>query len=199
VSIPVEETRATTTERAISLGYARYVLGILTLVYVVNFIDRQILAMLLEPIKQDLGKNMLYHSFDFAKPDLVHPGHVSPRDARSPASNRLFRDDRTQSLLAHLALQQGPQGQELQLNYFLLADLYNRLGDSEREHEYAHEDRGFAGDCCYATQRHFVDRMLDRKPFETSGEEYLQTLAVQEAVYESAATGVPVAPRRVGR
>jgi predicted dehydrogenase len=73
------------------------------------------------------------------------------------------------------------------------------LGEDEREHEYAHEDRGFAGDCCYATQRHFVDRMLDRKPFETSGEEYLQTLAVQEAVYESAATGVPVAPRRVGR
>jgi Tfp pilus assembly protein PilF len=39
--------------------------------------------------------------------------------------------------LAHLALQQGPQGRELQLTYFLLADLYNRLGDSEREHEYA--------------------------------------------------------------
>jgi predicted dehydrogenase len=73
------------------------------------------------------------------------------------------------------------------------------LGEDEREYAYAHEDRGFGGDCCYATQRHFVDRMLDRSPFEISGEEYLQTLAVQEAVYESAATGVPVAPRRVGR
>ena len=39
--------------------------------------------------------------------------------------------------LAHLALERGPKGQELQLNYLLLADLYNRLGDSEREHEYA--------------------------------------------------------------
>ena len=39
--------------------------------------------------------------------------------------------------LAHLALERGPKGRELQLNYFLLADLYNRLGDSEREHEYA--------------------------------------------------------------
>ena len=39
--------------------------------------------------------------------------------------------------LAHLALQRGPKGQELQLNYFLLADLYNRLGDAEREHEFA--------------------------------------------------------------
>jgi hypothetical protein len=42
-----------------------------------------------------------------------------------------------------------------------------------------------------------VDRMLDGGPFETSGEDYLQTLAVQEAVYESAATGVPVAPKGV--
>jgi predicted dehydrogenase len=73
------------------------------------------------------------------------------------------------------------------------------LGEEEREYDYPHEDRNFGGDCCYAIQRHFVDRMLDRGPFETSGEEYLQTLAVQEAVYESAATGVPVAPRRVGR
>ncbi len=39
--------------------------------------------------------------------------------------------------LANLALQRGPKGKELQLNYFLLADLYNRLGDSGREQEYA--------------------------------------------------------------
>jgi MFS family permease len=37
------------------LGYARYVLGILFLVYVVNFIDRQILSILLDPIKEELG------------------------------------------------------------------------------------------------------------------------------------------------
>ena len=29
-----------------------------------------------KPIKQDLGKNMLYHSFDFTEPDLVAPGHI---------------------------------------------------------------------------------------------------------------------------
>ncbi len=29
-----------------------------------------------KPIKQDLGKNMLYHSFDFSQPDLVAPGHI---------------------------------------------------------------------------------------------------------------------------
>lgn len=39
--------------------------------------------------------------------------------------------------LADLALQENPRGQELQMTYFLLANLYNRLGDSEREAEYA--------------------------------------------------------------
>jgi arylsulfatase A-like enzyme/tetratricopeptide (TPR) repeat protein len=39
--------------------------------------------------------------------------------------------------LAQLALERGPKGRELQLNYFLLADLYNRLGDSAQEHKYA--------------------------------------------------------------
>jgi len=39
--------------------------------------------------------------------------------------------------LAELALQQGPKGRELQMAYFLLANLYQRLGNSERESEYA--------------------------------------------------------------
>ena len=29
-----------------------------------------------KPIKQDLGKNVVYHSFDYTQPDLVAPGHV---------------------------------------------------------------------------------------------------------------------------
>jgi predicted dehydrogenase len=72
----------------------------------------------------------------------------------------------------------------------------HKLGEAEGEQEYPHEDRNFAGDCCYATQRHFVDRMLDGTPFESTGDDYLETLAVQEAIYESAATGVPAAPRQ---
>ena len=66
------------------------------------------------------------------------------------------------------------------------------LGEKERTHDYAHEDRNFSGDCCYTTQRHFIDRLLDGKPFETNGHEYLKTLAVQEAVYESASKNAPV-------
>ncbi|MFZ5832470.1 MAG: gfo/Idh/MocA family oxidoreductase, partial [Planctomycetota bacterium] len=66
------------------------------------------------------------------------------------------------------------------------------LGESEREVAYERADRNFAGDCCYWAQRHFVDRMIDGAPFETSGDDYLRTLAVQEAVYQSADTRSPV-------
>ena len=38
-----------------STRYANYVLGVLVVVYTFNFIDRQILAILLDPIKADLG------------------------------------------------------------------------------------------------------------------------------------------------
>jgi predicted dehydrogenase len=67
-----------------------------------------------------------------------------------------------------------------------------KLGQLEKEHDYPHEDRNFCGDCCYTTQRHFIDRLLDGRPFETSGPDYLCTLAVQDAVYESAAQGIPI-------
>jgi len=66
------------------------------------------------------------------------------------------------------------------------------LGEPEQDLDYARENVNFCGDCCYFTQRHFIDRMLDGQPFETDGEDYLRTLAVQEAVYRSAETGRPV-------
>ena len=40
---------------AASEAYSRYVLGVLFLVYVFNFIDRQILSILIDPIKEELG------------------------------------------------------------------------------------------------------------------------------------------------
>lgn len=66
------------------------------------------------------------------------------------------------------------------------------LGEEERPHEYKHQNINFSGDCCYNTQRHFIDRMIDGEPFETNGPEYLRTLAVQDAVYKSARAGAPV-------
>ena len=38
-----------------SPAYLRYALGVLCVVYVVNFVDRQVLAILLQSIKHDLG------------------------------------------------------------------------------------------------------------------------------------------------
>ncbi|RXP46462.1 gfo/Idh/MocA family oxidoreductase [Lutibacter sp. HS1-25] len=61
-----------------------------------------------------------------------------------------------------------------------------KLGLGEKEHLYVHNNIGFAGDCCYIFQRNFIDCFLSGEPFETSGENYLKTLRVQDAVYESA-------------
>ncbi|MEZ5557046.1 MAG: MFS transporter [Pseudomonadales bacterium] len=45
---------AAATVRQVSPGYRRYAIGLLFFVYVFNFIDRQIVTILAEPIKQDL-------------------------------------------------------------------------------------------------------------------------------------------------
>lgn len=63
------------------------------------------------------------------------------------------------------------------------------LGQPEREHTYPHANEEFAGDCVYACQRHFMDRLIDGSDFETNGEDYLKSLRVQEAVYRSAEEG----------
>jgi D-apiose dehydrogenase len=68
----------------------------------------------------------------------------------------------------------------------------HQLGGPPREHPYAHGQVGFAGDCCHKAIQHFVDRLHDGAAFETSGRDYLRTLAVQEALYASAATGQAV-------
>jgi D-apiose dehydrogenase len=63
------------------------------------------------------------------------------------------------------------------------------LGQPVRRIEYAHERRGFAGDCVHGLQRHFVECMLSGRAFESTGEDYLKTTAVVEACYRSAANG----------
>ena len=47
----------------------------------------------------------------------------------------------------------------------------HRLGEGPREHAYAHDRRGFAGDCVHATLQHFVDALRAGTPFETDGRE----------------------------
>ncbi len=53
---PPEPAVTSTTEPPYpSVGYAWYVVGVLTLVYIFSFIDRQILSLLVRPIRRDLG------------------------------------------------------------------------------------------------------------------------------------------------
>jgi len=67
-----------------------------------------------------------------------------------------------------------------------------KLSKAEKQHRYNPSKHGFAGDCCYTIQRHFIDRISDGGPFETNGPNYLRTLAVQEAVYTSAQQKMPI-------
>ena len=67
-----------------------------------------------------------------------------------------------------------------------------KLGQPARDVEYARENVNFAGDCVYFIQRHFVTSMLSGTPFESSGRDYLRTVRVVEAAYESAASGTVV-------
>jgi predicted dehydrogenase len=63
------------------------------------------------------------------------------------------------------------------------------LGQPGRVIDYVRENKNFAGDCVYFLQRHFVDCMLSGAPFESEGRDYLNTVRVVEAAYESASTG----------
>ncbi|OEK08276.1 dehydrogenase [Flavivirga aquatica] len=67
-----------------------------------------------------------------------------------------------------------------------------KLGELETQHNYIHNDIGFAGDCCYIFQRDVINQLISGDPFETSGEDYLKTLITQEAVYKSAELNLPV-------
>ncbi len=63
------------------------------------------------------------------------------------------------------------------------------LGQATQPHDYRHNHHGFAGDCCYALQKHFVECMISGEPFESTGADYLKTLQVVEACYQSAESG----------
>ena len=67
-----------------------------------------------------------------------------------------------------------------------------RLGEREMAVDYPHGRRNFASDCVFATQSHFIECLRSGAEFETSGADYLQTLLVQEAIYDSAERGQPV-------
>ncbi|MEL6946257.1 MAG: gfo/Idh/MocA family oxidoreductase, partial [Pseudomonadota bacterium] len=55
--------------------------------------------------------------------------------------------------------------------------------------DYSWNDHGFGGDCVYRFTRHVVDHLISGAPVMTAAEDYLTNLAVEEAVYASAADG----------
>jgi predicted dehydrogenase len=63
------------------------------------------------------------------------------------------------------------------------------LGQPGRDLDYPRENKNFAGDCVYALQRHFVDCLQSGREFESNGLDYLKTIEVMEAAYQSASTG----------
>jgi len=57
---------------------------------------------------------------------------------------------------------------------------------------YLRPKEGYRGDSCRSTHLHFIEGLLDEKPFETEGAAYLMTLQLVEACYKSADLGAPV-------
>ncbi len=67
-----------------------------------------------------------------------------------------------------------------------------RLGEPPSVHEYSPSVEGFAGDCVYAVQRHFVDSFQSGE-FESTVEDYLRSVKLVELAYESAAANAVIA------
>lgn len=64
-----------------------------------------------------------------------------------------------------------------------------RLGEATTAHDYVPAQEGFAGDCVYALQRHFVDAFLADQAFESELDDYLKSVRLVEMAYQSAARG----------
>jgi D-apiose dehydrogenase len=62
-------------------------------------------------------------------------------------------------------------------------------GGAEREHAYAWESRGYAGDSVHALQAHVVEHLRAGTPVDNTGRAYLRNLSIEEAVYRSHAEG----------
>ena len=60
-----------------------------------------------------------------------------------------------------------------------------KLGAEEEEIGYTHENKNFAGDCVYFTQKHFIDCLRNGDEFETNLSDYFKSIQIQEAIYQS--------------
>ena len=60
-----------------------------------------------------------------------------------------------------------------------------QLGEDPRSIKYIHNIAEFAGGCVFNLQRHFVKNVQSGESFESTGEDYLKTIALVEACYRS--------------
>ena len=71
-----------------------------------------------------------------------------------------------------------------------------KYGEPETEHAFATPEQGYKGDSVKATNEHLAACLRDETPCESEGKEYLKTVALVEACYESSRTGKPVEPQK---
>ncbi|MEM6522625.1 MAG: Gfo/Idh/MocA family oxidoreductase [Bacteroidota bacterium] len=60
-----------------------------------------------------------------------------------------------------------------------------KLGGDETAIIYHPSEDNFAGDCVFVTQKHFMER-IESQDFETHGDDYLESIKVQDGIYKSA-------------
>jgi D-apiose dehydrogenase len=132
----------------------------------------------LNPVIQGEDTGQIFLRFDSGATAIWDANRYN--EVESPSPRYTFGELRIDATGGHLTL-------DTEANLRL-----KRLGEPAIEIEYPHQNTGFAGDCVYATQRHFVDCMLSGAGFETSGPEYLKTLRVVDAIYESSARNAVV-------
>jgi D-apiose dehydrogenase len=61
--------------------------------------------------------------------------------------------------------------------------------NTETQIQFSWRDDAFGGDCVYLLQRHMIDHLTKATPLENRVEDYLPNLAIEAAIYRSAATG----------
>jgi predicted dehydrogenase len=66
---------------------------------------------------------------------------------------------------------------------------FEERGEAEREHRYPIRADGWRGGSVIAAQQHFIDGLLHKTPWETDSRQYLRSVAVMYACYESARSG----------
>lgn len=63
------------------------------------------------------------------------------------------------------------------------------LGEDFQIHPYQPSTGGFAGDCVFNIQKHFVECIHSGNPFESETRDYLKSVLLVEAAYQSARSG----------